>query len=308
MGRHVLPGHRRPTGTSTCRREALRFFPLYPSSAGPAADAVRPGTRPSRSSSSPTRARSAPRSSSDGWCCSRRRTAALAERAVWLVALFPSAFVLVWAYAEALFLVSRSATFLSLRRDRYELAAVTGCLLAALARPIGRAAGGPAGDRGVAHVARRAGVRRAPAARWRSLAPVAGLALYLGWVGWRFGDPKLPFTVQNKLRGEAQSVTRLVHGRRRPVRRPSASATGCTSRSPSCSSSSSSWCCGDGRSSYGVFAGLVLLVAALSADNLNSLERYALNAFPIVLTLGSLTDSDGSSGWCWSCAAGVWRR
>jgi hypothetical protein len=36
--------------------------------------------------------------------------------------------------------------------------------------------------------------------------------------------------------------------------------------------------------SYGLFAGGVL-VAALSADNLNSLERYGLNAFPLVLTL-----------------------
>ncbi len=35
-----------------------------------------------------------------------------------------------------------------------------------------------------------------------------------------------------------------------------------------------------------------MLVAALSAENLNSLERYGLNAFPIVLTLALLTRDD----------------
>ena len=39
--------------------------------------------------------------------------------------------------------------------------------------------------------------------------------------------------------------------------------------------------------SYGAFAAAVL-VTSLSAENLNSLERYGLNAFPIVLTLAVL--------------------
>ncbi len=36
--------------------------------------------------------------------------------------------------------------------------------------------------------------------------------------------------------------------------------------------------------SYGAFAALVL-AASLGAENLNSLERYGLNAFPLALTL-----------------------
>ena len=40
--------------------------------------------------------------------------------------------------------------------------------------------------------------------------------------------------------------------------------------------------------SYGVYAAVVVF-AALTSDNLNSFERYALDAFPIVLTLASLT-------------------
>jgi hypothetical protein len=40
--------------------------------------------------------------------------------------------------------------------------------------------------------------------------------------------------------------------------------------------------------SYGIFAAIVLAVA-LGAENLNSLERYGLNAFPLALTLAVLT-------------------
>jgi hypothetical protein len=42
---------------------------------------------------------------------------------------------------------------------------------------------------------------------------------------------------------------------------------------------------------YGAFAGLVL-VAALAAENLNSLERYGLNAFPLALTLAVAVRND----------------
>ncbi len=37
--------------------------------------------------------------------------------------------------------------------------------------------------------------------------------------------------------------------------------------------------------SYGVFTGLTMLVA-LSAENLDSLERYALGAFPLLIAAG----------------------
>ena len=44
--------------------------------------------------------------------------------------------------------------------------------------------------------------------------------------------------------------------------------------------------------SYGVFAALVL-AAALGAENLNSLERYGLNAFPLALSLAADTGLRG---------------
>jgi len=212
--------------------------------------------------------------------------AVLARRAVWLTALFPSAFVLVFAYAEALFLLLTLLTFWAIRRERWLVAAVCG-FLAALTRPVGFLLMAPVA---VEALRRRRGVTPAEWFR-RALAvgaPAVGIALYLTWVDHRYGDPKLPFTAQSDLRGQgANPVVTIVHGmgelfgperfkdflhipfaiaflvllvvvlRRWPV-------------------------------SYGVFAA-VMLYAALSATNLNSVERYGLNAFPLILALASIT-------------------
>jgi hypothetical protein len=214
------------------------------------------------------------------------RDEAMAERAVWLTALFPSAFVLVWAYAEGLFLLCCVGAIYAARRQRFEIAAVL-ALLAALTRPTGVLLAAPLAIEGV-RAWRGAATSDRVASVLSVLAPVAGLGLYLGWVGRHFGDPALPFSVQSTLRGEVvDPFTRVVRGigdlvgperfgdglhlpfalvfvallvvvfRRWPV-------------------------------SYGVFALLVVL-AAVSADNLNSLERYGLNAFPLVLGLASVT-------------------
>jgi hypothetical protein len=213
---------------------------------------------------------------------------AVAERAVWLFNLFPASFVLVWAYAEALFVALAVGTLLSARRGRF---AVAGALAfaAALTRPVGvflaatlaveawrRWADAEQGDRAVS-VASVA-------------APVAGLGLYLGWVGRTFGDPALPFTVQDKLRTTMDPLSRLVHGLGDMV--------------------------GDARfddglhvpfvlgflallvvvarrwpASYTAYAVLVLL-AAISAGNFNSVERYALNAFPLLFALADLIGTE----------------
>lgn len=210
---------------------------------------------------------------------------ATAERAVWLLNLFPAAFVLVWGYSEALFVALAAGTFLGARRDRFALAGAC-ALAAALTRPIGFLLVAPL----VIEAWRTwtaASTRGRVARVWAVAAPAAGLGLYLGWVGRTFGDPLLPFTVQDTLRETMDPVRRLVMGiidvfgeerfadglhvpfvvgflvllvvvgRRWPA-------------------------------SYTVFAGLVLLVA-ISADNFNSVERYALNAFPLLLALADLT-------------------
>ena len=59
---------------------------------------------------------------------------------MWCSVIFPAAFVLVLAYAEALMLVATLGAFLCLRRRRWWWAAALG-LAAALCRPLGCAAG-----------------------------------------------------------------------------------------------------------------------------------------------------------------------
>lgn len=211
----------------------------------------------------------------------------LAERAVWLTVLFPAAFVLAWAYAEGLALMLVVGAFLALRTKRWELAGVLG-LLAALTRPTGVLLAAPMAIEAMPGFFRASMTDRF-SRLLAVLAPVAGLALYLGWVGRRFGDPLLPFSVQNDLRGNhVDPISRVVRGIA-DLFGPERFGDGlhapfavllvvlvvvCLRRWPL---------------SYGVFAGLVV-IAALSADNLNSIERYGLSAFPLLLALASITD------------------
>jgi hypothetical protein len=212
-----------------------------------------------------------------------------ALRAVWLVALFPSAFVLSWAYSEPLMLVGTVGAFLALRKGAWWWAALAG-LVAATSRPLGILLLLPAlveVMRGWRSLDGRGRVAGAAAV----VAPVVGTGAYLAWVQRVHGDAWLPFTVQDEFRGTGTDpISRLWQGVNDllgPER------------------------FGDGLhlpfavgfvilliltfrywpASYGLFAGGVLL-ASLSADNLNSLERYGLNAFPIVLTLALLSSDE----------------
>ena len=120
------------------------------------------------------------------------------------------------------------------------------------------------------------------------VAPIAGVGVYLAWVQIAFGDAWLPMSTQGPLRGDTiDPLSRLWEGLGQMVG-PEAM--------------------GDGLhipfaiafvvllvlvwrwwpASYGLFATAVLLVA-LGADNLNSLERYALSAFPLALALAGAT-------------------
>ncbi|MBK9178126.1 MAG: hypothetical protein IPM45_00900 [Acidimicrobiales bacterium] len=214
------------------------------------------------------------------------RDRAVARRSVWLLALLPPAFVLAFAYAEALMLALAMGTFLALRRERWWVAGLLGAL-AGVSRPIGLLLVLPAlvevlrGARGVAW-------RGWPARAAAVAGPAVGTVAYLAWAGARFGDWLEPLRVQEQFRGEAvDPVTRLGQG--------IGDLFGAERL-------------GDGLHlpfaiafvvlvvlvfrwlpvSYGLYSAAVL-VMALSADNLNSLERYAMNAFPIVLALAVLT-------------------
>jgi hypothetical protein len=206
----------------------------------------------------------------------------LADRAVWCMAVFPSAFVLVMAYSESLMLVAAIGAFLALKLRRWWWVAALG-LVAALSRPVGVLLVVPVAVELVR--AWPAGTVRDRAASITALvAPVAGLVSYLAWVGHAFGDWKLPFTVQDDLRGKVElPVDRIIEGFRQLA---------------------GSERFGDGLHlpflmlllvllvitfrtwplRYGLFAAAIL-VTAISAENLNSVERYGMSAFPLVLAL-----------------------
>jgi hypothetical protein len=209
---------------------------------------------------------------------------AVADRSVWLVMLVPPAFVLVFAYAEALLLVAAVGLFLCLRTQRWWWAAALG-VAAALIRPHGLFLMAPA----AVEVLR--GWRSTRLAEWPArvaavAGPAVGTAIYLIWSQRAFDDWQAPFRVQEAFRGEVvDPVTRLAQGvgdlgsetfgdgLHVPFAFVMLVLAGLTFRY---------W-----PASYGVYASVVVVVS-LSAENLNSLERYGLNAFPLVLTLAVL--------------------
>lgn len=214
---------------------------------------------------------------------------ALARRAAWLMALVPPAFVLVMGYAEATAIALAVAAFLALRTRRWEWAAAAG-LAAGLARPLGVLLVVPAAveaARGWSAISRREAVARSGAVA----APLVGGAIFLGWSWLAYGDPLVPVHAQQaagQRGGFVDPVTSLGHEARLFIHGHIGSglhdpwAVGlvlllvvCLLRWPA---------------SYGAFAAATL-VLALSSRNLDSLERYALSAFPLVLAGASLTSS-----------------
>ena len=212
--------------------------------------------------------------------------AGVATRSAWLVALAPSAFVLVLGYAEAVFLALAVGIFLAARGRRWLVVVLLG-VLAGLSRPGGFVVAVP-----IAIEAVRTW-RAAPVAeRLQSIAatvsPFVGAALFLAWVDREFGDALLPFRVQTRanLKGSftdpvssiADAVDGLFHGH---------VGTGlhvpwmivavvlvvlAFRRLPA---------------SYGAFAA-VSVASAVTSSNLDSFERYALGAFPIVIVVALL--------------------
>jgi hypothetical protein len=215
--------------------------------------------------------------------------AALARRSVWLLALAPSAYSLVLGYADAALLLCAIVTVLAARKARWWWAAGAGLLAGGL-RPLGVLLVLP-----VAIEVWRTRRDRRSGGRWVATcaalgAPLAGAGAYLGWVGAQFGDPWLPLRVQQQggHRGPLaapftamwHNVTSVLHGhhlggalhipwvllcivllvvafKKLPV-------------------------------SYGAFAAAVLVVS-LTSSNLDSFERYALGAFPLVVAASTLT-------------------
>ena len=200
--------------------------------------------------------------------------------AVWLGALAPPAVVLVMGYAESALLLLSVTTFWYLRTNRPGRAAAFG-FLSGLCRPFGILLAVPA----AIEVARRwpgsSATERAGGIA-AILAPGVGVGVYLAWVGYRFGDAFLPLRIQqtSNLRGRFRDpISSIADTITNASDRPTGlvhlvAIAGCVAllvvvvrRLPA---------------SYSAYAGLSLLLA-ISAENLDSLERYALSAFPLLI-------------------------
>ena len=211
----------------------------------------------------------------------------LARRSAWLLALAPSAYTLVLGYADATLLLCSVVTVLGARTGRWWMAAAAG-LAAGLVRPLGILLVVPV----LVEVVRQRAQRPPP--RWAALAalaaPLAGTTAYLGWVRAQFGDAWLPFRVQqqNGHRGVltlpvaamAHNLDSLLHGHH----------VGSALHVPWVVLSVALLVVAFRRLplSYAAFAAAVLVVS-LSSSNLDSFERYALGAFPLVIAASTLT-------------------
>ena len=212
---------------------------------------------------------------------------ALASRAAWYLAFLPPAFVLAMGYAEALLILFSIAMFLALRRQRWGWAIAMG-LLAGLSRPLGVLLVIPAVIEGCREL-RRARTGERVLRALSAISPGAGGLAYLGWSWIAHGDPLRPLRLQqeyDRRGGFENPVTRLAEAARQLL---DGADLGSGLHFP--------WAVGflillaisfrRWPASYGAFAAAVLLVA-LSASNLDSLERYGLSAFPLVLALAGI--------------------
>jgi Mannosyltransferase (PIG-V) len=215
----------------------------------------------------------------------------LARRSVWLLALAPSAYSLVLAYSDATLLLCSVVTFLGARTGRWWWAAAAG-LAAGADRPVGVLL--------VVPVAVEVWSGRRQGAGWSGwvargaavVAPAVGAGAFLAWVGHRFADAWLPFTVQQQSGHRGQfavpisamwhDVDSALHGHHlgSAVHVPwvvvcVALAVVAWMRLPR---------------SYALFATAVLLVS-LTSTNLDSFERYALAGFPLVVAASLHTAS-----------------
>lgn len=210
----------------------------------------------------------------------------LAQRTVLVMSLFPAAGALVWAYAESLLLALSIATWLAARRGRWGWVAVAGLAVGAT-RPLGVVLA-PAlalelWQQRTLIRSKRDGLVRALGV----VAPVAGLLAVFVNSAIVDGEALAPLRIQEPLRGDwAEPFSRtlraigdllgtetLSDGLHAPfaVAFLVLAAIAVRQLRP-------------GAALYGA----VSVLAALAAENLNSLERYGLGTFTLVLVAGTL--------------------
>ncbi|HUF83842.1 MAG TPA: hypothetical protein VMQ81_04530 [Acidimicrobiia bacterium] len=212
----------------------------------------------------------------------------IATRTVWFAAVLPPALTLVMGYAEATFLVLSAAMFFAFRNRRWWWATPAG-FFAGLTRPAAALLAVPAAIE-AARGWRTASTGDRLARTSAVLSPLAGTAAYLLWVGREYDDAWLPFRLQSEQRrrgGFADPVSSILDGFGDLFGGDRfgsglhvlwalafvALVVVIAHRLPA---------------SYTAYAGVTVLFA-LSAENLDSFERYALSAFPLAIGAAVVT-------------------
>jgi hypothetical protein len=213
---------------------------------------------------------------------------ATARRTVRLFALFPPAFVLVLGYSESLYLSLAMAFVLTARSRRWAGTAAFG-FLAGLTRPVAGLLAFPAAVRAWQTD------RRSPLAFLAVISAPLGTLSFLIWSERAQGSWRAPIDAQRELRGEiTEPVTRLISGFDNGLR-------------------------GDEGDLFHSLAAVILIGLAVyvvrnlatdlwvyvvpstlllvSADNLNSMERYALSVFPLVIAAAMISRNERLDRW-----------
>jgi hypothetical protein len=220
----------------------------------------------------------------------------LARRSAWLLGLAPAAYILVWGYADGPLLLCAVVAVMGARTGRWWWAAAAG-LVAGLDRPLGVLLLVPVLIEVVLDRRRRTRLGgRSPWVAWIAavVAPVCGTALFLAWVRHQFGDAWLPFRVQQQL-GHRGGLTLPVDSIARDFQAAlHGHHIGSALHIPWVVVSAALMVVALRRLplSYGMFAAAVLVVS-LTSSNLDSFERYALGAFPLVVAASTFTSRRG---------------
>jgi hypothetical protein len=211
----------------------------------------------------------------------------LARRSMWVLALFPAAGTFVFGYSESLMLMLTLAMLLAVRRRSWLVAILFG-ILAGLCRPLAVLLVVPLAVDGLKGWNRVAFNERL--LRLTTIgSPMIGVAAYLFYVGGTFGDWMEPITIQRGLRrGFQDPFTRLWDAfadlRSTLVGTPNlafalvfAALLVVAARRQ--------------RMSWFLYA-LATWLVAMSANNIDSIGRYGLVAFPFVVAIAQLARSE----------------
>jgi hypothetical protein len=217
---------------------------------------------------------------------------------VWLLALFPAAFVLVMGYAEALFLLLSIVAFLCWRTGRFA-ASIVPAYLAGLCRPIGVLLAIPAAVEVFllwrsAHNRPRSGklgIGRRVGQVLAVLAAPGGFMTYLSWVHYDYDNWTLPISEQlnrHHRGGVADPVATLLHDASDLLH---GHHLGSAMHAPFAIVFVlvTIYICVRLPASYAWYT-LATMAVALTAPNLDSFERYGLACFPIVIGLATMVN------------------